>query len=122
MDFIKHIKDSFANVEFVDSNVLSESVIEDHISALQKNLVDTIQNYASFPIIIARTEAGLKELEETDTTDLSEDEQAQIKGGINQHKLQLATNKGQMERAQEDIAYFQVLITNWQSILAKFTK
>lgn len=122
MDFIKHINDSFANVEFVNNEVLNESVIEEHITKLQQNLVDTIQNYASFPIIIARTEAGLRELEETDTTDMTDDEKAQIKGGINQHKLQLAQNNSAMARAEEDMAYFQVIITNWQTILTKFTK
>lgn len=121
MEFVQWIYTAFASLE-LQPNVLDERGIEDHIKSLQKNLIDTVQNFAAAPIVIERTKAWIKELEETDVTDLSEAEKVDINGGIKQHKIQLIQLEAQQQRALEDIAYFQALIINRQKILTKFSQ
>lgn len=122
MDFIKHINDSFESIEFLADNVLSVEAIKEHIASLEKSLVDSIQNFASSPIVIERMEKTIKEMEEVDTTGMSDQDKAEVIGGIKYHKIQQTQNIAANERAKEDIAYFQTLLINWRKILDKFTK
>lgn len=122
MDFIKHINEAFEGIEYINNDVLSERVIEDQISSLEKNLVDTIHNYASAPIVIERMGKTIEELEATDLSGMSEQSKSELVGMIKHHKVQQSQNIASQERSKEDIAYYQSLITNWRKVLEKFTK